>query len=113
MLFISLDIFQKQVKYLNKNLGQHLKAWWVSSKKSKTSCPFHSLKLCYEATYLGYSLQRDLSINNHDCVVIAPSSIPKVHDNQIKTDKIDAGNLAQFYAAGVLTIVTVPWFFGE
>ena len=74
----------------------------------KSKFPEYSLKICYEATYIGYSLQRDLVKNNYDCVVIAPSSIPKVHGNQIKTDRIDAGKLAQFYATGVLTIVNVP-----
>jgi len=85
-----------------------LKSLITKLEEIKKRFPHYSLKLCYEATYIGYSLQRDLAKNNYDCVVIAPSSIPKVHGNQIKTDRIDAGKLAQFYAAGVLTIVTVP-----
>jgi transposase len=85
-----------------------LKSLITKLEEIKKRYPHYSLKLCYEATYIGYSLQRDLAKNNYDCVVIAPSSIPKVHGNQIKTDRIDAGKLAQFYAAGVLTIVTVP-----
>lgn len=74
----------------------------------KIKFPQYSLKICYEATYLGFSLQRDLTKYNFDCEVIAPSSIPRVNGNQIKTDRIDAGKLAQFYASGLLTIVTVP-----
>jgi hypothetical protein len=31
------------------------------------------LKLCYEASYVGFSLQRDLSDRGFDCEVVAPS----------------------------------------
>jgi len=40
--------------------------------------------------------------------VVAPSSIPRVHGNQIKTDRIDAAKLCQFYSAGMLTVVATP-----
>jgi hypothetical protein len=36
------------------------------------------------------------------------SSIPRVHGNQIKTDRIDAAKLCQFYSAGMLTVVAAP-----
>jgi hypothetical protein len=39
---------------------------------------------------------------------ILASSIPRVHGNQVKTDRVDAGKLAQFLSAGILTFVTVP-----
>lgn len=42
------------------------------------------------------------------CEVISPGSIPRTHGNQIKTDRIDAGKLAQHYAAGLLSVVPVP-----
>jgi transposase len=40
--------------------------------------------------------------------VVAPSSIPSPRSKQIKTDRIDAAQLAQFYANGLLTIVSIP-----
>ena len=67
-----------------------------------------NLKICYEATYIGFTLQRDLAVEGYDCEVVAPSSIPRVHGNQVKTDRLDATKLAQFYSAGLLTIVTPP-----
>ena len=70
--------------------------------------PHYDLKLCYEATYIGFTLQRELDALGFDCKVVAPSSIPRVHGNQVKTDRVDAGKLAQFYGAGILTFVTVP-----
>ena len=35
------------------------------------------LKLCREASYVGFSLQRDLKARGYDCAVVAPSSIPR------------------------------------
>ena len=74
----------------------------------KEKFPDSEFKICYEATYIGFTLQRDLSANGFTCDVIAPSSIPRVHGNQIKTDRLDAAKLAQFYASGLLTVVTPP-----
>ncbi len=66
------------------------------------------LALCYEASYVGFSLQRDLNDRGYDCEVVAPSSIPRRGGKAVKTDRIDAMELAQFYANGLLTIVTAP-----
>jgi hypothetical protein len=35
------------------------------------------LKLCYEASHVGFSLQRDLQDRGYDCAVVVPSSIPR------------------------------------
>ena len=40
--------------------------------------------------------------------MVAPSSIPHPRGRAIKTDRLDAGYLAQFYANGLLTIVQPP-----
>ena len=66
------------------------------------------IKLCYEASYVGYSLQRDLVSNGIHCDIVSPSSIPSPRGKAIKTDRIDAGYLAQFYANDLLTIVQPP-----
>jgi transposase len=70
-----------------------------------SGCAF---RLCYEASYLGYTLQRDLAEQGYHCDVVAPTSIPTPRSKQIKTDRIDAAQLAQFYANGLLTVVSVP-----
>jgi transposase len=67
-----------------------------------------TLTMCYEASYIGYSLQRDLAEKGYGCEVVAPTSIPSPRGKQIKTDRIDAAQLAQFYANGLLTFVSVP-----
>ena len=66
------------------------------------------LKLCYEASYVGFSLQRDLKDQGYECAVVAPSSIPRRAGKSVKTDRIDAAELAEFYANGLLTVVTAP-----
>lgn len=77
-------------------------------KDLEAKFPDHKIQACYEATYLGFSLHRDITNLGYECFVVAPSSIPRVHGNQVKTDRVDAGKLAQFLAAGILTFVTVP-----
>lgn len=80
------------------------------SQLEKLSSHFsgYALKLCYEASYIGFTLQRDLSAKGYHCDVVAPTSIPTTRAKQIKTDRIDAARLAQFYARDLLTFVSVP-----
>lgn len=67
-----------------------------------------SFRVCYEATYLGFSLQRNLTKLGFCCEVVAPSLIPTLPGKKIKTDRLDCQHLARCYAQGLLTTVTVP-----
>ncbi len=80
----------------------------LDAKLSKFVADGFKLKICYEATYLGFSLYRDLKQKNYDCEVIAPSSIPRSSDSFVKTDRIDAKKLTQYYKKEMLTVVGVP-----
>jgi transposase len=66
------------------------------------------LRFCYEAGPCGYGIQRQLSAHGQDCVVVAPSLIPKRAGDRIKTDRRDAASLARLHRAGELTAVWVP-----
>ena len=66
------------------------------------------LRFCYEAGPCGYGIQRRLSASGHDCVVVAPSLIPKGPGDRVKTDRRDAASLARLHRAGELTAVWVP-----
>src|SRR5580693_4581266 len=66
------------------------------------------LRFCYEAGPCGYGIQRQLSEAGHECVVVAPSLIPRKPGDRIKTDRRDAINLAKLHRAGELTPVWVP-----
>src|SRR5258708_2559174 len=67
-----------------------------------------TLRFCYEAGPCGYGIQRQLSAAGHDCVVVAPSLIPKRPGDRVKTDRRDAANLAKLHRAGEVTSVWVP-----
>ncbi len=43
-----------------------------------------AVRLCYEASYLGYTLQRDLAEQGYHCDVVAPTSIPPLAANRSK-----------------------------
>jgi transposase len=49
-----------------------------------------------------------LSALGHECIVVAPSLIPKRPGDRIKTDRRDASGLAKLHRAGELTAVWVP-----
>jgi transposase len=66
------------------------------------------IRVCYEATYLGFSLQRDLAKRGYHCVVIAPSLIPERVGKRVKTDRLDCRKMAEYYANGQLTEVHIP-----
>lgn len=71
------------------------------------------LRICYEATHLGFSLCRALRAKGYHCDVIAPSLIPNVAGKAQKTDRLDAKALAEYYMKGLLTTVHVPEFEDE
>ena len=68
----------------------------------------HELRFCYEAGPCGYGIQRQLTALKHDCMVVAPSLIPRRPGERIKTDRRDAINVAKLHRAGELTPVWVP-----
>jgi transposase len=67
-----------------------------------------TLRCCYEAGPTGFGLYRALQKAGIDCVVIAPSLVPKQASDRIKTDRRDAVKLARFLRSGDLTEVHVP-----
>ncbi len=75
---------------------------------AKLSQSGRTLKFCYEAGPCGYGIHRQLSAAGHDCVVVAPSLIPRKPGDRIKTDRRDANNLARLHRAGELSAVWIP-----
>jgi transposase len=84
------------------NIGNLMK------KLEKFSKQDFELKLCYEATYIGYSLCRDLNKNGYQTEIIASSMIPEVASNRVKTDRLDAIKLAKYYSNDLLTSIHIP-----
>src|SRR4029077_8780777 len=74
---------------------------------TKLAAKYRQLTFCYEAGPTGYGLYR-LIRKCHDCIVAAPSLIPKKPGDRVKTNRRDAVGLAKLSRAGDLTAVWMP-----
>jgi transposase len=75
---------------------------------AKLAAKYDKLTFCYEAGPTGYGLYRLIRSLEHDCMVAAPSLIPKRPGERVKTNRRDGVNLAKLLRAGELTPVWVP-----
>ena len=74
----------------------------------KLAAKYQRLTFCYEAGPTGYGLYRQIKSLGQECMVAAPSLIPKKPGDRVKTNRRDAVNLAKLLRAGELTAVWVP-----
>lgn len=116
ILFIGLDVDDKA--YHGGAISADGKTELEFKCKPTIGALFHKLqefeergfkvKLCYEATFIGFSLCRELRGKGFDCDVIAPSLVPRKPGDQVKTDRLDGNKLSRYYRSGDLTVVHVP-----
>ncbi|HEY2595436.1 MAG TPA: IS110 family transposase [Chloroflexota bacterium] len=66
------------------------------------------VRVAYEAGPTGYGLARELTQRGVQCVVAAPSKIPRASGDRVKTDRRDAEHLVRLLLAGKLHPVRVP-----
>jgi len=66
------------------------------------------VRAAYEAGPTGYALARELERRGVQCVVAAPSKIPRASGDRVKTDRRDAEHLVRLLLAGKLHAVRVP-----
>jgi transposase len=74
----------------------------------KLAAKYQRVTFCYEAGPTGYGLYRQIKGLGHECIVAAPSLIPKRPGDKVKTNRRDALSLAKLLRAGELTAVWVP-----
>src|SRR5260370_33629193 len=74
----------------------------------KLAGKYERLTFCYEAGPTGYELHRQIKVLGHECIVVAPSLIPKKPGDRVKTNRRDAVSLAKLLRAGELTAVWGP-----
>ena len=67
-----------------------------------------NLRIGYEAGPCGFEIYRYCRKKKIDCVVIAPSRIPKQPGDRLKTDRRDAAMIARLLRAGELKGIYVP-----
>lgn len=66
------------------------------------------VRVAYEAGPTGYGLARELAKRRVECLVAAPSKIPRASGDRVKTDRRDAEHLVRLLLAGKLHAVRVP-----
>jgi len=80
----------------------------IAKTLRKLSISGAKLSVCYEAGPCGYEVYRQLTDRGIDCMVVAPSMIPRKPGDRVKTDRRDSQMLARLHRAGELTAVWVP-----
>ena len=80
----------------------------ASANPASVGATSGAMRFCYEAGPCGYGIHRTLTALGEDCMVVAPSLIPRKSGERRKTDKRDAAALAVLHRGGLLTAVWVP-----
>jgi transposase len=80
----------------------------VAKLVRKLATRYGRLTFCYEAGPTGYGVYRQIRGLGHECIVAAPSLIPKRPGDRVKTNRRDAVSLAKLLRSGDLTAVWVP-----
>lgn len=118
IIFVGLDVHKASINVAVLRAGstQLSEQWQITNEpkairrlvkklKKQTS---GLIKVAYEAGPAGYALLRQLRSMDLDCIIIAPSLIPRRPGDQVKTDRRDASKLAFLLRSGLLTEVTPP-----
>lgn len=78
------------------------------TKRLRSAHPGATLKFCYEAGPRGYPLCRFIRSHAAECIIVAPSKVPRQPGDRVKTDRRDADQLARLLRAGELSGIYVP-----
>lgn len=115
--YIGMDVHKDTISVAIAQAGQEEPRFYgripnsppAIGKLLKKVCPGgEAMLFCYEAGPCGYEVYRFLTAAGQDCLVVAPSLIPKKASDRVKTDRRDALSLARLLRAGELTAVWVP-----
>ena len=98
----------QEVRHYGKILGDMTSLDKAIRKLRSVRSNGAELRFVYEAGPCGYEIYRHLTKQGFQCVVVAPSMIPKKSGNRIKNDRRDAENLVRLERAGELTKIYVP-----
>ena len=117
-LFVGLDVHKESIAVAHASPDRSSDVVYVgqvgtrASDLDKLLRRLHShasnVVVAYEAGPCGYGLYRRLTEKGGPCLVVAPSRIPRMPGERVKTDRRDASQLARLLRSGDLTSVYVP-----
>jgi transposase len=106
--FVGLDVHAAKVvaAVLDADTGEL--QFFGMSGENKNAAAFcaglpRPVRVVYEAGPTGYALARELAKRRVECVVAAPSKIPRASGDRVKNDRRDAEHLARLLMAGSCT----------
>lgn len=113
--FVGLDVHKDSISAAvaehhtePRSLGKLINSPEAIRKLMRKLGPYEHLRVCYEAGPCGYVIYRQLKKMGIECMVVAPSLIPKKPGARVKTDRKDAVMLARLLRSGDLEPVWVP-----
>jgi transposase len=116
--YVGMDVHKEMITVAILRPGSELPAVWEvqnrpekirkTLRKVRAESPQGTVLYCYEAGPCGYGIQRQIREQGEECLVVAPSLIPKKPGERVKTDRRDSKKLAMLLRAGMLTAVFPP-----
>jgi transposase len=114
-IYVGLDVHKTNWK-INSRMGDIELASFsqdpdpkILSKCFKKNYPGAKIKVVYEAGFCGFGIQRSLTNQGIDCIVVNAADVPSSDkERKRKDDKRDARKLSRELADGSLTAIYIP-----
>ena len=114
-IFVGIDVHKKDWQVALFYEGMTLENFRMSASSGqlighlRKRYPGASFRCVYESCAWGFTLQRQLTAEGIDCIVVHAGDVPgSSKEKQNKTDKVDALRLARHHAAGLMQGIHVP-----